>query len=139
MAVGRLKVVEQVLECGHLRIAALLLFFTSLTRTFVVLHVDRLVWFGKRRLDVDLLLVVVHFEVLGQAADDFAANLRVLVERIVLEVEHAERLEVLQVLHELDHLHVREIDLVVPEVHQHDVVPVLALDLQFHLCDVVGI
>ena len=74
-----------------------------------------------RALHVRLFLVVVDFQVGGQSTDDSVIDFLVLLERVPFAVKHAQRLEVLQLLHEVDDLLLGEIDPIILERHLHDV------------------
>ena len=140
VAICRLQIIEQGLQRWH-HGGACLDFFISLSTAIPTHRVSlRCIPFRRFRdgaLHVNLLLVVVHLEVLGEAADNLRVNLRVLLEGVVLEVEDTEGLEFLQLPRKADDLHVGELNPVVAEDHLHDVEVVIALALQLKLCDVV--
>ena len=124
VTVRGLKVVKQMLECGRLS-----LFLTSSACSILVLLEDRDV----RRcnsircllrycaLNVHLLLVVVHFQVLRKSTDNFCIYLRLELEWVSLKIEYAKRLEFFQHLDEVYDLFVGKLDTIVLKRHFHDV------------------
>lgn len=124
VTVRGLKVVKQMLECGSLS-----LFLTSSACSVLVLleHRDVRRCSSIRRLlrycalNVHLLLVVVHFQVLRESTDDFCVDLRLELEWVSLEIEHTKRLEFLQHLDEVYDPFICELDTIVLERHFHDV------------------
>ena len=90
--------------------------------------------------EVDAALVVVHFDGLREVAHNFVLYLRVLLEWVVLEIQHAQGLELLELLNKVHPLLVRKLDQVIAEVHFHHVLVVAALvALQLQLRDSIRV
>ena len=88
MAVGCLQVVEKVLKRGHARgwlfdLLLIVLVVIDAHVIFIGLKCDR-------ALHIHLFLIIIHFEALRQIANDFGINLSVLLERVILKIEHLE-------------------------------------------------
>ncbi len=90
---------------------------------FLVLHLC------DRALNMQLSLIVVQFETLGQTSDNLLFDHLVIFKGIMLQVEHSQSFEHLQGLDKVDDLHFGEADLIVSEDHLHDIDIILVFAL----------
>ena len=93
-----------------------------------------------RGLQIDLLLIVVEFEVDREAGDYHFAVLLIFLKRIVLDVQNAQRFQLPQLANEHgDLLLGQKVDLIVPQDNLVEVNAVLLPCNQFKVGDVVRV